>query len=189
LDSDFIASPEAPSRILEQAPAAIDGRDPTFEPPTTTVTVMCHYVQLDASPTWQVLARVSDRCGPTRFMSSRTATMGTSVSVPEGPPGAIVVARIESLHLPLSYKVASLVLKPPITYMNVPGAGYRFVVGTAADLHLMRPASSLGYAPPFIPPSIRSFDLVGAGLAPGTGSFKVSFYSMSVAPRASARPR
>jgi hypothetical protein len=181
LDSQFIASPRAPARILEQPSEAVDGRDPTFEPPTTTATVVCHYDQLDASSTWQVLARVSNRCGPTRFISSQTATMGMSVRVPVGPSGTMVVARI-SLHLPLTYKLASIVLKPPITYLSVPGARYRFVVGTADDLHLMRPASSVGYSPPFLAPSIPSFELSGGGVAPGTGRFVVSFYSIRVAP-------
>jgi hypothetical protein len=181
LDAQFIASPRAPARILQQPSEAIDGRDPTFEPPTTTTTVVCHYDQLAASSTWQVLARVSNRCGPTRFISSQTATMGRSVRVPVGPPGTMVVARI-SLHLPLTYELASIVLKPPITYMSVPGARYRFVVGTADDLHLMRPASSAGYSPPFLPPSIPSFELLGGGVAPGAGRFVVSFYSIRVTP-------
>jgi len=46
LDARFIESSAAPSRILEQRPTAIDDRDPFFDPPTTVVTIVCHYVQL-----------------------------------------------------------------------------------------------------------------------------------------------
>jgi hypothetical protein len=179
-DSDFLASSMAPARILEQPPTAIDGRDPTFEPPTTFVTALCHYIQLDASPTWQVLRRVHDRCGPTRPIARVTATFGQTVKVPVGPPGTMVVARLQSVPLPITYKLFSLVLKPPILFMNTPGAKYRFITGTAGDLHLLRTTPSIGYDAPFMPPTISSFTLSGAFISPNTGRFVVSFYSIRI---------
>ena len=42
LDSTFITSAKAPSRILEETPLVTeDGRDPYFESPTTYVTTVC----------------------------------------------------------------------------------------------------------------------------------------------------
>jgi hypothetical protein len=183
LDSHFLKSSAAPSRILEQPPQAIDGRDPSFEPPTTFVTVLCHYVQLNASPTWQVLTRVSNRCGPSHLLARVTATFGQSVPVPAGSPGTMVVARFQAISLPIGYKISAAVLKPPITYMNVPGAQFRFLTGTAGDLHLLRTPSSVGYSAPFMPPTVSSFTLSGAGVAPMSGHYVVSFYSMRVAAR------
>ena len=180
LDSHFLMSSAAPSRILEQVPEAIDSRDPSFEPPTTFVTVLCHYAQLDASATWQVLTRVSDRCGRFRLLARVTTSFGRSVSVPPGPPGTMVVARFQVLSLPISYKISAAVLKPPIMYINVPGAQFRLLTGTASDFHLLKTPSSIGYAAPFMPPSISSFTLSGAGIAPMTGHYVVSFYSIHV---------
>lgn len=181
LDSDFVESSQAPSRILQQSPEAIDGRDPAFEPPTTTVTSVCRYVQIDASAAWQVLSRVPDRCGDPQLIARETATVGRPVRVPTGAPGTMVVARFESLPLPISYELAAIVLKPPIMFITASGQRYRFIVGTAGDLHLMHPASSTGYTAPFVPTAISAFELSGAGMAQGTSHYVVSFYSIRVA--------
>ncbi|HVA02908.1 MAG TPA: hypothetical protein VMU64_04095 [Acidimicrobiales bacterium] len=183
LDSDFLESRQAPTRILQQAPAAIDGRNPAFEPPTTTVTSVCRYVQVDASAAWQVLTRVPDRCGAPRLMARETATVGRPVKVPAASPGTMVVARFESLPLPITYEFAAVVLKPPIMFMTASGQRDRFIVGTAGDLHLLRPASSTGYTAPFVPDGISTFELSGAGMAQGTSHYVVSFYSIRVATR------
>ena len=154
LDSRFILSPAAPARILQQLPAAIDGRNPFFEPPTTYVSVVCRYTQIDVSTTWQVLKRIPNRCGPARFITHLTATFGESIRVPPASPGAMVVARIQALPLSVSYKISSVVLKPPNLFMTTPHATYRLLTGTAGDLHLLRPTSSLGYASQFMPTTI-----------------------------------
>jgi hypothetical protein len=181
LDTRFIQSSAAPSRILQQLPAAIDGRDPFFEPPATSVSVVCHYAQLDASSTWQVLRRVPNRCGSARLITRLTATFGESIQVPPASPGAMVVARIQSLPLSVSYELSALVLKPPNMFMTTPRTTYRFLAETAGDLHLLRPTSSIGYSSQFTPTSIRSFDLNGAGVRNGTGHYVASFYSIHVA--------
>ena len=71
--------------------------------------------------------------------------------MPTGSPGTMVVARFESLPLPISYELAAVALKPPIMFMTASGQRERFIVGTAGDIHLMRPASSTGYTAPFVP--------------------------------------
>jgi hypothetical protein len=59
---------------------------------------------------------------------------------------------------------------------------YRFVVGTSADPHLLRPASTLGYAAPFSPGAISSIRFeIGSGMTPMTG-VSVSFFEMAMAP-------
>jgi len=181
LDSHFIQSSAAPSRILEQRPAAIDGRNPSFDPPTTVVSVVCHYVQLDVSERWQVLTRVPDRCGAPKLLARRTATFGQAVKVPVGPPGTMVVARFQSLPLSIGYRISAILLKPPIVYLTASGRPYRFLPGTAGDLHLLRGTPSMGYATQFIPTNIPHFHLSGAGVSPGSGHYVVNFYSMSVA--------
>jgi hypothetical protein len=182
LDADFLASAAAPSRILQQPPVGLDGRDPFFEPPTTWVTMMCHYRQLDATAQWQILARVPDRCGPLRAIGQVHAAFGTRVVVPRAPAGDAVVARLVQLPLSLSYKVSALVLKPPVASFVTPAATYRFVLPTAGDLHVLRPAAAIGYSAPYGPSAIGSFDLTGAGVTPGSGRYEVEFYAMAVRP-------
>ena len=138
LDSNFLDSPAAPTRMLQQLPQAIDMRNPFFDPPTTVVTAVCRYVQLDVSSQWQVLRRVPNRCGPTRLVSHQTATFGQWVRVPAAPPGSMVVARFQSLPLSIGYSISSIALKPPVVSLSTPQAEYRFLTGTAGDLHLLR---------------------------------------------------
>ena len=185
LDSNFLTSEQAPSRILEQVPFAIDGRDPYFESPTAYVTTLCRYVQLDASIGWQILERVPDRCTASRPIGTVTATIGQLVTVPVGPPGTIVMARFD-LSLPLVYDLSALVLKPPdmtFTAMGPDGLdeNFRFIPGTAGDLHLLQPSTSLRYAPLFTPMTVSYFTLTGGGLVPGTSHYVVRFYSMRMA--------
>jgi hypothetical protein len=186
LDSTFIASAKAPSRILEQQPqVALDGRDPYFESPTTYVTTLCRYAQLDATKHWQVLERVPDRCSASRPIGSIRATIGQPVTVPVGPPGTIVMARID-LSTPLVYDISGFLLKPPGMIFTALGqrasdTNFRFIAATAGDLHLLRPSKSIGYAPQFTPTNISSFVLTGGGLTPGRSHYVVHFYRMRVA--------
>jgi hypothetical protein len=182
LDANFLTSDAAPSRILQQPPVGLDGRDPFFEPPTTWVTMMCHYRQLNATAQWQILARGPDRCGPLRPIGQVHAAFGAKVVVPRAPAGDAVVARFVQLPLSLGYQVSALALKPPVTSLVTPAATYRFVVPTAGDLHVLRPAPAIGYSAPYGPTAISSFDLTGAGVAPGSGRYEVEFYAMAVRP-------
>jgi hypothetical protein len=91
-----------------------------------------------------------------------------------------VVARIFQLPLSLGYQVSSVLLKPPIAYVDSSAGSFRFIVPTAGDLHLLRPSASIGYSARFAPPIVDSFDLTGAGVKPGTGRCQVDFYSLPV---------
>jgi hypothetical protein len=195
LDSNFIASARAPSRILDgpnPAWAEIDGRYPYFESPTTYVTILCHYAVLDAEGGWQLLERVPDRCGPNTLMGSVNATVGVPVTVPSGPPGSIVTARFE-LSLPVAYHVSSIALKAPYMTFSARGSGgqgfdrvpgeFRFIAATAGDLHLLRPSSSIAYSPLYRPDTVSSFVLSGGDLVPGISHYVVRFYSMPIADR------
>jgi hypothetical protein len=200
LDSNFIASTKAPSRILENPTlGTIDGRDAFFESPTAYVTILCHYVELDAEGGWQLLERVPDRCGATTFMGSVKATVGMPVTVPAAPPGSMVTARF-GLSLPVAYDVSSIALKAPYVTFSAWGprehpaargrgfdrvllGHYRFIAATAGDLHLLRPSSSTAYSPPHGPTTVSSFVLSGGDLVPGISHYVVRFYSIPIADR------
>jgi hypothetical protein len=95
----------------------------------------------------------------------------------------MVVARFQAISLPISYKISAAVLKPPVMFMNVPGSQFRFIAGTAGDLHLLGTTSAIGYTAPFMPTRVPSFTLSGAGIAPLSGHYVVSFYSIRVSTR------
>jgi hypothetical protein len=181
LDASFLQSDQAPTRILQQIPQGIDSRYAFFEPPATWVAMVCRYAQLDASAQWQVLRRVPDRCGALRLIKHVDATFGQRVAVPVAPPGSAVVARFVGLPLSISYKVSSILWKPPLAHLATSAGTFRFIVGTAGDLHLLRPSSTTGYSAPFEPASLDWFALDGAGVKPGSGRYQVMFYDVGVA--------
>jgi hypothetical protein len=181
LDASFLQSDQAPTRILEQIPQGIDARYAFFEPPATWVAMVCRYAQLDASAQWQVLRRVPDRCGSLRPIKQVDATFGQRVAVPVAPPGHAVVARFVRLPLSISYKASSILWKPPLTHLATSAGTFRFIVGTAGDLHLLRPSSTTGYSPPFEPASLDWIALDGAGVKSGSGRYQVLFYDLEVA--------
>jgi hypothetical protein len=191
LDASFLASSRAPERLLYQ-PRSIDGRDPWMDPPATTAAMYCHYAQVEVVGGWQVLARVPNRCGAPRLISTATAHFGQPVPVPS-VPGKMVEATF-SLGTPFSSEIQGVLLKAPPISIAVWGvlgstpAGYRFIPGTAQDFHVLRTPRSLGYARTFSPPGLVQIELSGGGWAKGQGTVKIAFYAVSVRSRLSGSP-
>ena len=104
-----------------------------------------------------------------------------AVAVPAVAAGDVLVARFVGIPLSLQYRVSSLLFKPHGAVITTPVGRYRFIMGTASDLHILRPSPSIGYAAPFAPPTISSFVLTGAGISSGSGGYTVAFYSLPVA--------
>ena len=167
-------------RILQQPPEGVDGRYPFFEPPSTWVAMTCRYAQLDASGRWQVLRRIPNRCGTLRPIVRTSAVFGERIRVPSAQPGMEVVARFTNLSLPIGYTLSSILLKPPTAAFETSAGTFRFIIGTAGDLHLIRPGSTLGYSPPFMPASLNWFALSGAGVPAGKGHVDITFYSLPI---------
>ena len=189
LGSKFLASARAPERIVYDPAQVIEGSDPWMSPPATLLSMYCHYTQLAAAGPWQVLGRVHDRCGPARLVGTARVHFGEPVAVPE-VSGQLVAARF-SFGWPLISRVEGLLLKPPAVSIVVrAGAGqgggrrqaYRFVPGTAADMHVLVAPASLGYSPAFTPPAVRQLELEGGGWAGGHGRVTVRFYTIRLSP-------
>jgi hypothetical protein len=184
-DAAFLSSSRAPQRILYwPLRTGFDFRDPVMDPPSATEAVYCHYTQLALASPWQVLERVSDRCGRDVPVRQTDVRFGQPVEVPSFP-GKIVVASF-TLSAPLLSRVEAGILKPPDTYLIVWEARgrpmtYRFVTGTAADDHILSVPASLGYSAPFTPADIRRLEISGGGWKKGQGSVKVLFRAMTLA--------
>lgn len=192
LGSKFLASSRAPARIVYEPKPAIDGRDPWLDPPGTVLSVYCHYRELAVVGPWQVLAHVADRCGRPRLMRTVRVPFGDDVAVPQAR-GEVVTATF-SFGLPLVSKLEDVLLKPPLMSVMVWPAGpssrgggrrpedYRFIPGTAGDMHVLRTPSSLGYAPAFTPPALRAVEIQGGGWPNGQGVVTVKLYALTLAP-------
>ena len=183
IDVDFLDSVKAPQFILRQPPSSttIDGRVGAFEPPATQVTMQCNYRQRAANNAWQLLERTSNRCSPPAPISTTRARFGELVRVPKSTPGTMVVATFD-LHLSVWWHLLDRAYKPPIitVKLNKAVAGNRFVVGSAGNLHVLRPASTLGYSAQYAPAPIESMTFVCNGGAPCPSHVTVAFSSIPV---------
>ncbi len=182
LDAHFLLSDHAPTRILSQPAVPFQGidQDTYFEAPTADVELLCRYAQVGATATWQLLARVPNRCGPLQPLETVHAKFGQSIAVPRAPRGDAVIATFQGVGSSLLYRLENLVLKARAIQMTVPGASYRFVAATGPDMHIMWAPSTLGYSPQYEPPTIGSFTLYERNLLTDGGRYRVIFYAMSI---------
>jgi hypothetical protein len=187
LNAGFIASDKGPERILRPPSNAIGSQVPAFESPAAVVSTICHYAQLDASSSWQVLGRVTNRCGSMHQISVVHSQIGRTIRVPQPTrPDEAIVARMTAIPLPLTAAPLSLLFKSSATniVVNDNVVPNRFITATAAQPHLMVQPKDLGYSCPFSYQPLERFTITGGGDSAGTTGVVVKFYSMPVTPAA-----
>ena len=185
LNAGFMGSPNGPERILRPPTGAIGSQVPAFESPAAVVSMICHYGQLGASSSWQVLGTVPDRCGPLRQISVVRGRIGQTIAVPQPTrPNDAIIARVTALPLPLTTAPLSFLFKAKSMniVVNDNVVPNRFITATAAQSHLMIQPKDLGYSCRFSYQPIDRFSLTGGGDDAGTTGVVVRFYSMPVAP-------
>lgn len=189
LDANFLSSGRAPERILYK-PFSIDGREPAWGPPATMLTMYCRYSPVPAlSPSLRadgelVLARTANRCGAARPLAHVVARFGQWVKVPAAPARDEIVAARFELGQTLGTRVEGALLKPPAVYaeLGAPGrsTSWRFLTGTADDLHAMAVPASLGFPAAILPPPVTEVRLLGGGWRDGGGNISITFYALSL---------
>ena len=181
LNADFIASENAPERILRPPSGAIGSQ---VQSPAATVSLICHYAQLGTSSSWQVLGMVSDRCGPMRQISVVHGRIGQTISVPQPTrPDEAIIARVTAIPLPRTSAPLSFLFKTSSMHIAVNDnlVANRFITALAAQPHLMIQPKDLGYSCPFSYQPIKRFSITGGGDSAGTTGMVVRFYSMLIA--------
>jgi hypothetical protein len=184
LDANFLGSKDAPERILYQ-PFAIDGRLPAWEPPAAMLAMYCHYSPLHvAAGKWLLLGRTPDRCGAPNLLAKARAYTGQWAKLPPVPQGMVLAATF-SMSAPFSAQVEDVLLKGPESHVEINDlhgrvTSYRFITGTAADLHALLVPSSLGYPAADLPPAAKQIRFVGGGWQAGRGHVLITFYALPV---------
>ena len=183
IDANYLASPHAPIYILRRGSLSIDGKDPLFEGPLTQLTIECRYSEVEESSSWQLLERKTDRCGEAIPIETVVTDNNRWVTVPAAPPNSAIVASFR-LSLPVWSAAESLLYKPEEMFLtlNTPQSTFRFVSGTATDLHILRASSSLDYSAQFVPQPVTRlrFSIPATGSA--SNSVTVSFSKVSMKP-------
>ena len=161
------------------------GCEDAFQSPDAVVSLICHYAQLGASSSWQVLGRVSDRCGSMHQISVVHSRIGQTIRVPQPTrPDEAIIARMTAIPLPLTTAPLSFLFKASSMniVVNDNVVPNRFITATAAQPHLMIQPRDLGYSCAFSYQPINRFSITGGGDSSGTAGVVVSFYSIPVAP-------
>jgi hypothetical protein len=136
-------------RILRQRTPTVDSKVAEFEAPATFLALVCHYRELAADGSWEVLARTRDRCGRRRVIGKVVGQAGKPIAVPPAPePDDIVYARI---RFPFSVwgRLQSVLFRPLHPPRIRLGGDFRFVPATASGPLVMRMPASGGLSPLF----------------------------------------
>jgi hypothetical protein len=202
LNAEALASPDGPDRILRQNLNAL-GRYPAYESPAAMVAMLCNFEPLRTTERWQVLGRVESRCGEPEPLGTAEAGYGERVAVPEAPPGAAVLARIEDAEDSGLARLVSTLWRgtpqsinfdtgaaPSSTLAGTPHHGYyTFLPATAEDGLLMSAPPDADSPEPFrLAPNAQGFALHLGGSDPAEidddpeRRFEVEFLAMPIAP-------
>lgn len=150
LDARFLASRLAPQRILVAAGPDIDGRDPSWDPPSTELVMLCRYRQISTSSRWELLGRIANRCGSRGPIKTTIFKAGAVVQVPKAGPDDLVAASFRGVGSSLSFRFEQTIFKPPevILYVKTDGRWWpvRFLTGTEGGVHVFAVPSTLRYS-------------------------------------------
>ncbi len=171
LDASKLMSATAPTRILrentaliEQTPPAIDSRLPAWDPPATTLAMLCRYVALHTTARWQVLGRTSNRCGQPRPLETIETRYGTVIHIPAPNSPGILYAKVQGLAVSGIFERAlTLFYRAKFRYAIINGGSkFRVVPGTAGDGLLLDAPGGVDYPAPFaLSPHARTIEFTG----------------------------
>jgi hypothetical protein len=145
LNSETVEDAESgPQIILRQNPGgtmplggarSFQEREPAWDPPEQNFKIVCNFVPVHATDTWQVLERVPNRCGSERLIGEAEANTGEAVQIPQARRGELVLMKIEGAKIEGFEKLRSLLWRPRIrsASLNDGLVSYQLVPDTTED--------------------------------------------------------
>ena len=118
----------------------------------TTIAMLCRYAEIRATPNWEVLARVANRCGPVELLSQTDATTSAAVSVPDPTPGYFTLVRVTETNSDFGEALRTFLYKGHDWTVALDSVTFRMVPLTADEWHAVRIPISVGYSSSFLPP-------------------------------------
>jgi hypothetical protein len=192
LDADTLTSARAPERILVNHSVSIDGRLNWADEPLTTRTLLCRYVELRTTSTWDVLGRATNRCAAPASLTTVRATWGQAVGVPAAPDShSIVFVRIGGVAVQGLERIKALFYKPRERFITLERGTHLLVTATASDGILLHAPPGVDLKGSFkIAPETRWVSVQkGSHKGLGGGTVTFSFFAQSVAPAPTQRGR
>jgi hypothetical protein len=187
-NAQALASPAGPDRILRHNLPAIDARNRTWESPAAMRAVLCHFQPLTTTAEWQVLGRVTNRCGTPRLLAERSARWGQDVAIPAAPSArSAVYAEIDGVSVKGLEKLVNVAYRAAPRELVLDGnRPYRLVPGTARNGLLLRVPAALDFPAPFSLDQAAQRLSVLRRRASGRG-ITVRFYAVALTPPRAAR--
>lgn len=149
LNASFLAGDKAADRMLWLSPSgaalSIDWRNFWFDAPAAKVEMLCRYVPLASTPTWQVLGRVADRCAAPITVATVTTSAGQPVAVPSNLSPGIVTVRVSGVGKDLLSRLVTLAYETPPWYLTEGRNKGRLPPGTASDPLVLGATTDVGY--------------------------------------------
>jgi hypothetical protein len=173
---------DGPQRVAVVWPGTVDGRFPGWDTPAGTIELFCRYREVTFSGLWAVLARVPNRCGKARKLSTVRASFGQTVSVPQPrSERSFVTVSIDGVGPSGLERVRGLLYRPRerrVTFNRT--QDFRFVPDTAANRHIVSMPNALVYPGyPTLNPNANTIAVRRVGR--GGGGLTYVFEEISVA--------
>ena len=186
LNAAAIEDPAGPERILRENTEVVlpefpgpdlDDRFPGWDPPEQARAVLCNFAPLFTDERWQVLGRVSDRCGAARRIATASAAAGEAVAVPAPGPREVVFARIDGAGVSGLERLQAFLFHADSRHLTVNGATrYRLVPETAGDGLLLRAGPAVAEPGPYSPiPEAETIAVEG-----GADRITYDFYALPI---------
>jgi hypothetical protein len=138
-----------PDRVLRQVKQAIDGRNPTWESPAAMLSLLCHFTEIEHTETWQILARVPDRCRTPHTIDVIHSSLGHTITLPSPPEGAVMTASIDGLQVAGWERLETLFTRSVPRYVTINETAYRVPPGTADDGLVIAVPANADYPAPY----------------------------------------
>ena len=138
LNAAAAEGPNGPEEILRATNGGRCGfaeRQPVWDPPEQNLATVCNFIPTLTEGPWQLLSRISNRCGPQELISSHSAEPGEEVSVPQAGRDELVVLDLKGAGVEGLERLRSLLWRPSERFAVLNGGGhrYRLVPGTSED--------------------------------------------------------
>jgi hypothetical protein len=147
----FANARTGPDRVLRESSVQIDGRNPAWESPAATLSLLCHFTEIARGGNWQALARVSDRCGRPRVLGTVRSPYGDAVRIPAAPRGMVLLGEVSGLQISDGERFETLFGRAHtrVLQLNNATVTYRVVPDTLGDGLIFDVPPDADYAPPF----------------------------------------
>jgi len=185
MNAEELSSGSGPERIVREGNQptghgatypAIDNRNPAWDPPASSLAILCNYEELSRSSNFQVLGKIPDRCGEPELIGTVGTAFGEAVAVPEPGPGEVIFARIEGAGVEGLEKLKTLLYRADFRMAETNEGTYRLVPDSLGNGLLLRGDPEVSGSAGFEQvPGIENFTLTGR-----EGDLTIEFFRMGV---------